>query len=87
MAKASATSKASDNEPATLKPMDHLKKPHTKAPNWDGLLSLDGVSGVDLRFMGNRAGAAAAVKQNAEYKKYNTGVNGVGGIETKSIHR
>jgi hypothetical protein len=37
--------------------------------------------------MGNRAGAAAAVKQNADYKKYNTGVNGVGGIETKSIHR
>jgi hypothetical protein len=66
--------------------MDHLRKPHTKAPNWEGLLSLAGASGGDLRFMGNRAGVARAVKQNSDYKKYHPGVNWVVGIETKSIH-
>ena len=87
MAKAKATSKASDSAPASPKPNAHLKKPHTKAPNGEGLLSLGGVSGVDLRFMGNRAGVVGAVKQNSDYKKYNPCVVRVGGIETKSIHR
>jgi len=36
--------------------------------------------------MGNRAGVARAVKQNADYKKYHPGVYRVAGIETKSIH-
>jgi hypothetical protein len=75
-----------DKTAATLKPTDHLRKPHTKAPNCDGLLSLAGASGGDLRFMGDRAGVACAVKQNADYKKYHPGVNQVAGVETKSIH-
>jgi hypothetical protein len=36
--------------------------------------------------MGNRAGAADAVKQNTDYKKYHPGVNRASGVETKSIH-
>jgi hypothetical protein len=36
--------------------------------------------------MGNRAGVARAVKQNADYKKYHPGVNRGVGVETKSIH-
>jgi hypothetical protein len=36
--------------------------------------------------MGNLAGVADTVKQNADYKKYHTGVNGVVHIETKRIH-
>ena len=86
MAKAKATSSDTDKTPATLKPTDHLKKPHTKAPSWDGLLSLAAASGVDLRFMGNRAGVADAVRENGDYKKYHPGVNRVADVETKSIH-
>jgi hypothetical protein len=37
--------------------------------------------------MGNRAVVVGAVKQNADYKKYNPRVIRVGRIETKSIHR
>jgi hypothetical protein len=36
--------------------------------------------------MGNRAGAADSVRQNADYKKYHTGVYGVVHVEIKSIH-
>jgi hypothetical protein len=36
--------------------------------------------------MGDRAGVACAVKQNADYKKYHPGVNRAVGVETKSIH-
>jgi hypothetical protein len=36
--------------------------------------------------MGDRAGVACAVKQNADYKKYHPGVNQAAGVETKSIH-
>jgi hypothetical protein len=36
--------------------------------------------------MGNRAGVAGAVKQNADYKKYHPGANCAVHVETKSIH-
>jgi hypothetical protein len=36
--------------------------------------------------MGDRAGVADVVRQNANYKKYHPGVNRAEDVETKSIH-